>query len=379
MALTVCLAANTLYYPQGGGHRWVYLNWALGLKGLGCEVLWMEEAEPHRPPEQIIEGLAALRSHLQPYGMAERVALCSTSPGLVASAAGEGVLGLEAAGEADLLVNFRYGLPAEVVRRFRRSVLVDIDPGLLQLWMSRHLIELPPHHLYVTTSEAVAEGNGRIPDVGITWRHLPPCVALDWWPVRAAPAGAPFTTISHWGTNNEWVDDGRELYCNDKQAGFEPFLELPQRVERPLELALCLSVHQEQTDAPELRRRGWRVRQALGVASSPAAYQRYIQRSYGELSCVKPSCVRLQNAWVSDRTLCYLASGKPAIVQHTVSSRLLPDGLGLYRFRDLEEAAGAVRTVVADYERQCRLARQVAEEHFDARIVAARLLEEALS
>jgi hypothetical protein len=86
----------------------------------------------------------------------------------------------------------------------------------------------------------------------------------------------------------------------------------------------------------------------------------------------------MQNAWVSDRTLCYLASGKPAIVQHTGNSRFLPDAEGLFRFSTIEEAAQQLETVAADYDRQSRLARSLAEQYFDARHVTSQLLEQAL-
>jgi hypothetical protein len=94
---------------------------------------------------------------------------------------------------------------------------------------------------------------------------------------------------------------------------------------------------------------------------------------------VKPSCVRLQNAWISDRTLCYLASGKPAVVQHTGESRFLPDSEGLFRFRDLEEAARCLEMAAEDYDHHCRLARALEEEHFDARKVVSRLMEKVFS
>src|SRR5207253_506127 len=126
------------------------------------------------------------------------------------------------------------------------------------------------------------------------------------------------------------------------------------------------------------RKRGWGVRDAEEVASTPGDYQRYVQASQGEFSCAKPSCVRLQNAWVSDRTLCYLASGKPAVVQHTGPSRFLPDAAGMFRFRDLAEAVRGLETAAADHDRQAALARALAEEHFDARKVAGSLLERAL-
>ena len=115
------------------------------------------------------------------------------------------------------------------------------------------------------------------------------------------------------------------------------------------------------------------------MACTPVEYQRYIQESRGEFSCVKPSCLRLQNAWISDRTLCYLASGKPAVVEHTGQSRFLPDASGLFRFRSLEEAARSLELVASDYESQCQLARQLAEEYFDATKVVGHVLERALA
>src|SRR5213076_1198138 len=116
-----------------------------------------------------------------------------------------------------------------------------------------------------------------------------------------------------------------------------------------------------------LESHGWRVRDSREVAGSPEAYRSYLQRSRGELSCAKPSCMEFQNAWISDRTLCYLASGKPAVVQHTGPSSFLPDREGLFRFSTLAEAAAAFAAINGDYEHHCRAARRLAKEHFDAR------------
>src|SRR5207302_51438 len=123
---------------------------------------------------------------------------------------------------------------------------------------------------------------------------------------------------------------------------------------------------------------GWRIREAWDVSATPEQYRAYVQQSRGEFSCVKPSCVTLANAWISDRTLCYLASGKPAVVQHTGKSRVLPDAEGLFRFRNMDEAVRALSTVESDYGRHARLARELAAQ-FDARDVVARVLERALA
>ena len=169
-----------------------------------------------------------------------------------------------------------------------------------------------------------------------------------------------------------------ELRSNEKRAAFLDYLDLPLRTSTPLELALCLAPGDE-ADGRLLEERGWKIRHAWTVSSEPEQYRAYIQQSRGEFSVVKPSCVWLNNAWISDRTLCYLASAKPAVVQHTGPSRFLPDSEGLFRFRTVEEAARALSAVESDYERHCRLARELAQEHFDAQKVVGRVLERALA
>lgn len=375
MSITVCLVGDSIGYPEGGGHQWALLNWALGLRSLGCEVIWLEGVEPDTPPSRVRRQATALKRRLAPYGLAERVALCAWTGEPLAGEAQAGCLDLAAAAEADLLINQRYGIRGEVVRCFRRSALIDIDPGLLQCWMSNGQIQVAAHDVYFTIGETVGQPGARFPDGGLPWIYTPPCVALDWWPPRRAADGAPFTTVAHW--YGEWMAFAGDSYGNSKRDGFMPFLELPRHTAQPLELALDLAPDDD--DHVVLREHGWRVRNSHLVASTPWRYQRYIQASRGELSCAKPSCLRLANAWISDRTLCYLASGKPAVVQHTGASRFLPEAEGLFRFRTIDDAVRCLDVVAGDYERHCRLARQLAEEHFDARCIAARLLEHALA
>jgi glycosyltransferase involved in cell wall biosynthesis len=88
--------------------------------------------------------------------------------------------------------------------------------------------------------------------------------------------------------------------------------------------------------------------------------------------------MRFQNGWVSDRTLCYLASGKPAVVQNTGPSSVLPNGEGVFRFSTIAEAVEGLAAVNADYGKHCRAAREIAEAYFDARETAARILDVAL-
>ena len=378
MGITVCIApVRTLEYPEGGGHLWEYLNWALGLRAVGCKVIWLEAAAADFPPAKIRANVAALKLRLERYGFVNSLALYSAADGpLARDLTAMGCLDLDAAATADLLLGFTYDTPPHVVKRFRRSALLDIDPGLSQAWISKGRIRLTPHDVYFTTGETVGRAGTSIPDLGLNWLYTRPGVALDWWPAQETERTAPFTTVAHWYAGG-WLEDDAHAHLDDKRSGFLPLVELPSRTSQPLELALDLSPEDEQRHM--LVERGWRVVDAHEVAATPWGYQRYIQDSFGEFSCAKPACLKLENAWISNRTLCYLASGKPAVVQHTGSSGFLPDCAGLFRFRDLKQAAQFIEIVVTDYEKQSKLARALVEEYFDASNVARSLLERALS
>ena len=65
------------------------------------------------------------------------------------------------------------------------------------------------------------------------------------------------------------------------------------------------------------------------------------------------------------------------VVQDTGPSSFLPHGEGMFHFSTLEEAAWALETINRDYEKHCRAARRLAEDFFDARQIAAKMLSEA--
>ena len=365
MTVTVCLAANTLYFPAGGGHLWAYLNWALGLETLGCRVIWLETVNPSAPPTETLSHAACLQHRLDRLLTAD----------LALDTPTQGYLGVDDAKEADLLLTLNYRIRPGIVRDFRRSALVDIDPGLTQIWMSEGQIDVARHDVYFTIGETVGTPHATFPDCGLEWHYTPPPISLPAWPEVVVDAAAPYTTVSSWW--GQWVLFRNEAYPNDKRSGFREFLDLPARTDRRLELALALG-EGVQDESRSLEQLGWTVRDALEVARTPESYRAYIQGSRGEFSCAKPSCTRLANAWISDRTLCYLASGKPAIVQHTGRSRFLPDSEGLFRFRTVHDAARALDAAECDYAHHARAARALAEEYFDARTVLARVLERAL-
>jgi hypothetical protein len=388
VSLTVCLApANTVAYPNGGGHLWVYLNWALALRALGCRVIWLEgvdlddgdtsaAARRRRRGGDVRTCIATLKARLESFGFTDTLALYAINGERLPQYVADGCLDLDAAASADLFLNLWHSQPEPVVQRFHRTAFVDTDPGLLQISIAKGEIHLAAHDTYFTIGETVGTPAARFPDCDLRWHYTPPPVFLAEWPQTPADSASRYTTVTHW-----WgglFDFQGTLLSNEKRVAFLEYAELPSRSAAKLELAVCLGVHAHEV-REQLEPLGWRISEAWDVTATPAMYRDYVQRSRGEFSCVKPYCIHIANSWISDRTICYLASGKPAVVQHTGASRFLPDADGLFRFRCMEEAVRALAAVEADYERHCRLARALAEEYFDGCRVVTRVLERALA
>ncbi|SCL32254.1 hypothetical protein GA0070624_4429 [Micromonospora rhizosphaerae] len=383
MTTVVISAYRTVKFLEGGGHFWVYMQYVEGLRQAGCQVYWLEFV-PREGPWQEMSRIESWLGRLKRYGFEDKVILYTEAPGgqgtgyeYLVSSRSEAQ---EVFKRADLLLNFHYAIDGEMLAGFRRTALVDIDPGLLQTWMSTRQVPVLPHDLYLTTGETVGTPAAPFPDLGVEWVHIRPPVCLQRWPYIFDARSKEFTTVTNWwgGWETEMLDGREVLYDNTKRLSYLAFAELPRLTSQPLELAVHMSA-EDAGDRQRMQSHGWRLRHASEVSRTPEMYRSYIQRSRGEISCVKPSCVKLRNGWISDRSLCYLASGKPVVMQDTGPNPYLPFGKGIFRFSTPYEAAEALATVNADYETHCLAAREIAETYFDARQTAERILNIALA
>jgi hypothetical protein len=384
MATIIISAFDVANYPEGGGHFWVYLQYALGLRRMGCNVYWLEQFRPLKDPVRSASACRGFMERMRRFGFEERVLLYTIGEGenraieYLSTTPPEAEAVLH---RADLLLNFHYGIDPRMLAAARRTALVDIDPGLSQHWISTGQILAPPHDVYFTIGERIGTRDARVSDCGVEWVHIRPPVCLESWPVVTGECRNAFTTVAGWWSG-KWVrmiEDGKEvLRDNNKRVAFLKYVKLPGMTRQPLELALLMGRHDGQ-EHHQLEDHGWHVRNAREVAGTPEAYRAYIQSSRGEWSACKPSYTWFQNAWVSDRTVCYLASGKPVVVEYTGPSSYLPNGEGMFRFTSPEEAAAALETANADYKRHCRAAREIATAYFDATEIAATILREALA
>jgi hypothetical protein len=280
---------------------------------------------------------------------------------------------------ADLLVNISGHLMLEpIVSRFKRKAYIDLDPGFTQLWHHQGILRLPDSDYYFTCGENIGKPECSIPTDGVPWRPLPPPVVLDDWPV--ADSGDPdrFTTIgSLRGAFGPIEYEGRTLGL--KVHELRKFVEVPERLPA-LTFEFVLDAHPSETrDLDALKRNGWRLIDPRAAVPGPSPFQRYIQESGAEFSVSQGIYVATGSGWFSDRSVRYLASGKPVLVQDTGFSRNYPVGEGLVAFSSVEEAVAGAERIAAEYDSHSRSARALAEEYFDSDRVLGRLLQDVES
>lgn len=357
--------------PLNGGEAWVRLSWLRGLRRLGHEVCFVEQIEDAEPVN--VETFRGAVAALAPD--------CPVALLAGGGAGGEGLTleeAIEWARGADLLVNISGHLEIEAIREGpRRRAYVDLDPGFTQIWAEGgDAPRLGGHDSYFTVGERIGEPGCSIPTAGRDWVPLPPPVTLADWPAVPAPAQRRFTTVANWRSPLGTLAHGDVAFAG-KHHQWRRLIELPRRSPQPFEIALQIDAADE-ADEIALRASGWQLADPRQVAGGPLAFRSYVQASAAEFSVAHPVYAETGSGWISDRTVRYLASGRPALVQDTGAGERYPLGEGLLTFRTLEEAVSGAAAIVADYETHARAARALAEAHFDSDLVLARFLEAAL-
>ena len=370
--MTVVVVTGALANKPGqSGEAWVKLSWIRGLQRLGIDVWFVEQLAKPMADDKRAAGW--FRSVTERFEFADRAALLVGDESIVGPAVEELA---EVAAEATLVnISGHLTLP-RLFDGFRRRVLVDIDPGFTQFWHEARLsgANVDGHDIYFTIGELIGTADCPIPTVGIDWIPVRQPVVLEDWPI-AAGSDDRFTTVATWRGPYGPVEVGGRTY-GLKVHEFRKFIELPRRSPQRFEIALDIHPGDDR-DLTALRDHGWSVVDPQQVAGDPDALRSYVQRSGAEFSAAQGMYVDTECGWFSDRTVRYLASGKPAVVQETGFSRTLPVGTGLIGFRTLDEAVEAVGDVAARYPEHAETARRIAEEHFDAERVLPRFCEQA--
>src|SRR5437667_3661950 len=370
-------------YPLGG-MAWQVLHHLLGFRRLGCDCFYVENsgAPPYSPrrlsiAESANDNIRFLRDTFRQFGLSESWAYydCLTNRwfGMGKSAV------RELLEHADLIVNLCGAtLPDPDQRRKGCLVYIDTDPGLEQVRIAqgdragREYIQA--HDLHFSYGWNVGEPSSRIPSGGIAWRKTHPPVLVDHWDAPEGRATASWRSIATYrNKGKDLVLDG-EIYLWSKHSNFEQVVALPARTGERLELALA---NIDEADRARLFSHGWRLRDPYIATKSAGSYRRYVLGAKREFSVEKDCYVRLNSGWFSDRTVCFLAAGRPCVVQDTGFTSRVPTGLGLLAWRTVEEAADALDRVAKDYARHARAARALATEFFEARVLLPQIMRSA--
>ncbi len=369
-------------YPQAGGVFSVVLQYLLGLRRLGCKVCWLELLWPQGPHDRTL--IRTFADRLADFGLEQDFCLIYFPQGKWPAAGDE----REWYGwshdrfsrfcsEADLLLDLCASVrPPDLLAAVRRTALLDLDPGFMQLWMNQWDMGQSRYDLFFTVGQNIGRPACLMPTGGVQWRTFWPLVDLDLWRSEATDAAAPFSTVSQWWGYPPTHYNGEE-YDGSKRTEFLRFVDLPALTGHRFELALNLHPVADTADKQLLIEKGWQVHDSHQVVGDFAAYRRYVQRACGEFSVAKPGYIKSKSGWFSDRSVCYLAAGRPVLVQETGLSTSLPTGRGILSFATLEQAVEGVKEIQRNYALHCQAAREIAREYFAAEKVLSKLLHEA--
>ena len=354
--------------PGQGGAAWAVLQYVLGLRRLGHDVVFVEPVADGLDPSAVrYLGAVAKR-----FGLEGRAALVDARDGAAAGMSRPELVA--AAAGADLLLNISGMLrDGEIVGAIPVRAFVDLDPAFTQLWADDGIdMGFDDHNRFVTIGGGVGTDRSSIPDCGREWIKTLQPIVLEHWPVACDLRHDAFTTVGHWRAYGSIERDG--VHYGQKAHSLRRLIDLPGRSgER---YALALGIHpDERDDLVALDRHGWTLIDPDAVAATPDAYASFVRGSWAEFGLAKSGYATSRCGWFSDRSVCYLASGRPVLAQDTGFGADVPTGDGLLTFSSAEQAAAGAESLRSDYGRHRRGARALAEDVFESDRVLTRLLE----
>jgi hypothetical protein len=385
--LRIIVSGLAALHPVGG-MAWHYFQYVIGLSRLGHEVCYHEDTWtwPYDPQKNANsnEGdysAVFIRDYFNTY--APELSNSWHYLHLHEKSFGMSMKQFEEfAKTADIFFNISGAnfIPQELSSQCVK-VFVDTDPGYNQVLLSekfewskfvdRWAGLVAEHDVYFSFGENINGHDCTIPKLGWTWHTTRMPVVLDLWSTRTMSSAhcKDWTTVMSWKVfKGPVIYNGTEY--GDKSVEFDKILTLPKRAN--ISAVLALGGGKSPTEV--LQENHWQLLDAPSATKSALDYQKLIWGSRGEISIAKNIYVAMRTGWFSDRSACYLASGKPVILQDTGFSNTLPVGRGLMAFNSLDEAVAAVNYIEADYQLHSRAAIEIAREEFDSNKVLGRML-----
>jgi hypothetical protein len=376
MATVILSTYNWSSWPGFAGSTWVPIQYLVGFLRLGVEAFWVDHlaaVDPRTGAHGLDYLMTRFGATARDLGFADRYSVVYNG--------GERRFGLTTAevetlaGSADLLISIsgkRLPEGSPLLRVPRRAYL-DVDPGFMQIWAHECDMGFDQFNSFFTIGQNVGRRGFRVPTRGIDWQAILPPVVLDLWPPHIDETCRRFSTIADWWGKQYVRFEGQ--YYGSKREEFLRFVRVPVEANQTIEVALTLHPG-DHREIGLLHRNNWRILDPYLYAGDIDSYREFIRYSRAEFSVAKSGYVRSRSGWVSDRSACYLASGKPVLVQSTGFEPYLPTGEGLLTFRTAREAVAGIESINRDYLAHCQAARRIAERHFESGVVLTSLLRQ---
>ena len=372
-----------------GGVTWDYIQYALGFRALGHDVWYLEDTgtwayDPVKmePSADCSHNTAYLGRVMEKFGMGDRWIYRNgadeTYHGVTNPAEAEKIIA-----SADVLANVSGAcwLRPETAA-IPLKLFLDGDPMFTQIGLandpdSEYAKRVASHERHFSFGLNIGQKDCEVPTAGLHWRPTVQPIALDYWnPASPAPtmphiADGAWTTVMNWASYAPKDFQGKKY--GQKDIEFERFLDLPQISDEKFVLAMGQGVGNKRP-TEMLESKGWNIIEPDTYLPDYTTYHEFLSRSKGEWSIAKNGYVTSRSGWFSCRSACYLAAGKPVVIQDTGWSDHLPSGDGAIAFSTPEEAAKALDLINKNYNHHSAAARAYAETHFDAARVCEDLI-----
>ena len=357
-----------------------YLQYVVGLRDMGHDVLYLEDTGTWYY-DAASDGMVGepqvfvtyLCQTMERFGLSDN--WCFVSHEGQAFGISEKKLS-EFVRTADLFLNVTgAGMVRDKYMTIPRRAYIDTDPAFIQFRLAEgetdDLQHLSAHTNYFTFGHNIGRDDCLIPTAGFDWVPTRQPILSSFWSRSDRRDNGRFTTIMKWKSYDPVDFEGERFGLKDLEL--ERFKDLPKRCDSCLELSVA-----GHPPTVELEARGWRFKPAADISGDIDSYRSYIHASKGEWSVAKHAYVRTRSGWFSERSACYLASGRPVAVQETGFSDWMRTGLGVVPFSDVDEAAWAIQDISSRYDLHCAAAVEIAEEYFRSDKVLGLLLDAAL-
>jgi hypothetical protein len=370
-------------YPFAGV-IWQLLHHLIGFRQLGLDVYYVEEQPYVYDPtlnsntSDTSRNLKVLGDVLARYGFGDRWSFFDTTRDEYVGMSRERCM--ELFRDSDAIINLCGAIePREEHQQNRCLVYLETDPGVVQLEVTRKIPTAvrftKAHKLLFTYCYNIGAADCLLPTAGLDWHVTRPPVSLDEWRPGVGPTmPRAFTTVGTWQNFGNDMEIAGETYYWSKHINFRKALEVAGRAGQPIEISTNL------TSGPDYDRAiagGFSIAPVVPMSLDIDEYRRYVSGSRGEFTVAKDIYVRPRTGWFSDRTVCYLAAGRPVVTQRTGFEKFILTGEGLLGFDTPDEAVDAIRAINADYPRHARAAREIAAEYFDAEKLLDEIAEAA--